>query len=311
VAYAKGCGIFELSKDGFTEAVEAARKSKAAVVVVGGVSMAQGGIGWGDDRDSTATCGEGFDLTDLELPGVQQELVEAIAATGTPTVVVLVNGRPLSISWIAENIPAILEAWYPGEEGGNAIADIILGNVNPSGKLTVSFPKTVGQSPVFYNYKPSARGYYHQPGSPGKPGRDYVFMDTKPLFEFGYGLSYTGFEYSNLDVTPGKISPFGKVTVSINVKNTGDREGKEVVQLYLNDVVSSVTTPVKVLRRFNKINLKPGEEQKVSFVLTHEDLSIVDEDMRTVVEPGCFEVMIGGLKKSFEVQIRTKEFYQI
>lgn len=302
VSYAKGCGLCELSKEEFKEAVEIARKSKVAIVAVGGASMVKCGIGWGEETGEVATCGEGFDRTDLELPGVQQELVEAVAATGTPTIVVLINGRPLSVSWIAQNIPAVLEAWYPGEEGGNALADIIFGNINPSGKLTISFPKTVGQLPVYYNHKPSAKGFYHQPGTVEKPGRDYVFMDTKPLFEFGHGMSYTRFEYSDLKVIPDKIHQAGRVNVSVNVKNTGEREGKEVVQLYVNDVISSVTTPVKALKGFDKVELKSGEEREVSFSLTPEDIAILDQDMKMVVEPGVFEVMVGGLKSMFEVE---------
>ncbi|NJD02270.1 MAG: hypothetical protein FIA99_06665 [Ruminiclostridium sp.] len=205
ISYAKGCGIYELSKDGFDEAVKAAAGSKAAIIAVGGSSMIDYGMGWGQDRGKIKTCGEGFDVTDLGLPGVQQELAEAVVNTGTPTIVVLIDGRPSGIPWIAENASAIIEAWYAGEEGGNALADIIFGNVNPSGRLTVSFPKSVGQTPVYYNYKPSARGFYKKPGSPENPGRDYVFMDTKPLFEFGFGLSYTEFEYSDLKIWPEKI----------------------------------------------------------------------------------------------------------
>ena len=248
-----------------------------------------------------ALCGEGFDRSDLELPGVQQELVEEIVKTGVPTVVILINGRPLGVSWIAENVPAILEAWYPGEEGGNGLADILFGNVNPSGKLPVSFPKTVGQSPAYYNYKPSARGSYHKPGTLEKPGRDYVFTDTGPLFEFGHGLSYTKFEYSDLKVFPEKIRPHEKVSVTVNVRNTGNREGKEVVQLYVNDAVSSVTTPVKSLQGFEKISLGAGEMKQVTFTLTKDNLSLINESMRQTVEPGYFEVYAGGLKKEFEV----------
>jgi len=301
IYYAKGCGLYEQSREGFAEAVEAARKSKVAVVVVGESSMLTSGVGWGFESGMVALSGEGYDRSDLDLPGVQQALVEEIVKTGVPTVVVLVNGRPLSISWIAEHVPAILEAWYPGEEGGNALADILFGQVNPSGKLPVSFPKTVGQSPVYYNHKPSARGYYHMPGSPEKPGRDYVFIDTKPLFEFGYGLSYTQFEYSDLKVSPEKIRTDEKVTVTVNVKNAGNREGKEVVQLYITDLVSSVTTPVKQLQGFEKVSIKPGETKKISFTLTAKNLSLIDGEMKEIVEPGYFEVTVGGLKERFEV----------
>ncbi|NJD03797.1 MAG: aminotransferase class V-fold PLP-dependent enzyme [Ruminiclostridium sp.] len=302
LSFAKGCGIYELSKDRFDEAIEAARNAKAAIIAVGGSSMMDYGMGWGQDSGNIKTCGEGFDVTDLGLPGVQQQLVEAVISTGTPTIVVLMDGRPSSIPWIAENASAVIEAWYAGEEGGNALADIIFGNVNPSGRLTVSFPKTVGQTPVYYNYKPSARGFYKKPGSPESPGRDYVFMDTKPLFEFGFGLNYTEFEYSDLKIWPEKIGCDGKTAVSVKVRNIGKREGKEVVQLYVNDVVSSVTTPVKALKGFMKINLKPGEEKEVAFELGFEELSLLNEQMVPVIEPGEFEVIVGNLSARFEVE---------
>ncbi len=296
--------MHDLSKDGFDEAVQAARDSDVALMFVGGSSMSLGGVGWEINGKPTrpSTCGEGFDRADLNLPGVQQELVEAVAATGTPVVVVLINGRPLSTTWIAEHIPAILEAWYPGEQGGHAIADILFGKVNPAAKLTMTIPRSVGQVPNYYCQKPSARGYYNKPGSPGNPGRDYVYSETSPLYEFGYGLSYTTFRYSKLRVSPSKIAPEGKVTVSVTVRNTGDRAGKEVVQLYINDVASSVTTPVKLLKGFDKVALKPGESKTVTFKLGPDDLSLLNEDMQRVVEPGVFEVMVGGIKKTFEVK---------
>lgn len=302
VEYALGCEIASLSTDGFDEAVEIAKNSDVAIVVVGGASTGLGGVGWGDPNfEIVTTCGEGFDRAELDLPGVQQQLVEAVVATGTPTVVVLVSGRPYSISWIAENVPAIIEAWYPGEEGGTALAEIIFGEVNPSGKLPISFPRTVGQVPVFYNYKPSARGFYKSPGSPGNPGRDYVFTDPSPLYEFGYGLSYTSFEYSNLRIAPEKVAVGESVEITVTVQNVGEREGKEVVQLYINDEVSSVTTPVKELKGFKKISLKPGEKKDVTFELSTNDLWIIDTDMKKVVEPGFFEVMVDKLRGRFEV----------
>ena len=181
------------------------------------------------------------------------------------------------------------------------MADIIFGKVNPSGKLPVSIPRAVGQIPIFYNHKPSARGYSHRSGAPGKPGMDYVFMDTTPLFDFGYGLSYTRFKYSDLRVVPSKIAPAGRACVTVDVQNIGPRAGKEVVQLYANDVVSSVSTPVKALKGFQKIHLKPGQLQTVHFVLSSKDLSLVNENMERVVEPGTFEIVVGGLKKRFEV----------
>lgn len=292
VRYAKGCSLFELSKRGFAEAVRAARWADVAIVVVGESSLHFGGVGWGIEG-KPALGGEGSDSHDLALPGVQQALVEAIHATGTPTVVVLVNGRPLALPWIAQNIPAIVEAWYPGEQGGHAIADLLFGKINPSGKLPVSFPRSAGHVPCCYDRKPSAGGYYHKPGQPGKPGRDYVFASSDALWPFGHGLSYTRFEYSDLRVSPARVS--------VRVKNTGRRAGAEVVQLYLRDVVSTVTTPVKRLRRFEKVFLRAGQSKRVTFELDAADLELLDAEMRRVVEPGDFEVQVGPLKAGFTI----------
>ncbi|MCK4466651.1 MAG: glycoside hydrolase family 3 C-terminal domain-containing protein, partial [Bacteroidales bacterium] len=202
INYARGCGITDLDKSGFDEAVDAAQKSDVVILVIGGTSIIYSGIGWGNDQsDKYNTCGEGLDRTTLCPPGVQPELIKEIVKTGKPVVMVMIHGRPYSIIWEKEHIPAILEAWYPGEEGGNAIADILFGIVNPSGKLTVSVPQSVGHVPVSYDHKPSGRGFYHKPGTPEKPGRDYVFSSPDPLFPFGYGLSYTEFKYSNLKIS--------------------------------------------------------------------------------------------------------------
>ena len=290
-----------LSPDGIPRAVKAAQESDVAVVCVGGTSHSLGGIGWGGE-DGAASCGEGFDRADLRLPGAQENLVRAVRDTGTPTVVVLVNGRPYSIPWIAKKVPAIVEAWYPGIEGGHALADVLFGKVNPSGKLPVTFPRSVGHVPSFYNHKPSARGVYHKPGTPDKPGRDYVFSDPAPLFPFGHGLSYTTFKCTNLRLSPQTILPAGEVTVSVDVQNTGKVPGKEVVQLYVNDLVSSVTTPVRTLRGFRKVNLAPGKKETVSFTLNHEDLALFDENYHWTVEPGDFEIMVGDLKKRLTVK---------
>ncbi len=271
VRYVKGCSIKGTSTEGIEEAVEAAKNSDVAIVVVGGSSWTR------ED-----TCGEGRDRADLNLPGVQTNLIKAIYETGTPMVAVLISGRPLTINWMVGNVPAVLEAWYPGEEGGNAIADIIFGNYNPSGKLPITFPQSVGQLPLYYNHKPSGRGY------------DYVFMKGEPLFVFGYGLSYTEFTYSNLCVTPKETAPAGEVNISVEVQNTGDREGKEIVQLYVHDTVASVTRPIKELKGFEKILLKPGEKKTVKFTLTPDQLSFYNRDMNLVVEPGTFDVMVGG-----------------
>jgi beta-glucosidase len=300
VVYAQGCPLWERSAEGFAEAVAAAEGSDVAVLVIGGASMALAGTGWGSSSE-VATCGEGFDRTELSPPGLQEELVKAVHATGTPTVVVMVHGRPYGIPWMAENIPAILDAWYPGEEGGHALADVLFGKVSPSGKLPVTVPRSVGHVPAFYNHRPSARGYYKRPGSPEAAGRDYVFAPPSPLYGFGFGLSYTSFEYSDLRVTPEEILPAGQVGVCVTVRNAGDRAGKEVVQVYLDDVVSSVTTPVRVLRGFRKVALQPGESAEVAFVLGPDDLKLMDADGKWVVEPGEFRVMVGDLTAAFRV----------
>lgn len=297
VRYAKGCSISGKEKDGFAEAIEAAGKSDAVVFVMGGTSATLSGIGWGDDSSDQVndpnTCGEGFDVTDLNPLGVQRELLQEICKTGKPVILLLVHGRPWSIAWEKQHVPAILEAWYPGEKGGTALARILFGEVNPSGRLTVSIPQSVGHVPVYYNYKPSGRGYYHSPGTDEKPGRDYVFSSPAPLFPFGYGLSYTTFNYSDLQLSKKKMGPKESIEVSLNVTNTGKREGKEVVQLYFRDVVSSVSIPVMQLIGFSKELLAPGETRRVTFRITPEALGLWNEEMQYVTEPGEFEVMAG------------------
>jgi beta-glucosidase len=245
------------------------------------------------------TCGESRDRADLGLPGVQEELIRAIAALGKPIVVVLVNGRPLAIPWIAENIPALVEAWLPGEEGGAAIADVLFGDANPGGKLPMTFPRAVGQIPIFYSHKPSGgRSQWHG---------DYVSLPTTPLFPFGHGLSYTEFEYSNLRMDPPHIEADGRVTISAEIKNIGARAGDEVVQLYIRDEVASVPRPVKELKGFKRIHLEPDETRTVVFEMPTDQLGFYDEAMQLVVEPGTIQVMIGGssedirLNASFEI----------
>lgn len=296
INYAKGCNITGSDRSGIAAAVEAASKSDVAVVVLGETSVILSGLGWGvglgenEPRDPFVS-GEGYDLTSLDPPGVQRELLQAVCATGKPVVLVMVHGRPWSIDWEKDHVPAILEAWYPGEQGGNAIAGILLGDVNPSGRLNCSVPRSVGHLPVTYDYKPSARGINREPGTPEKPGRDYVFSSPTPLFAFGHGLSYTTFEYSDLKIDNNASAK--TVRVSVSVRNTGSRDGKEVVQLYVNDRVSSVTTPQKMLKGFDKIELKAGEQKTVSFDLPYGELALWNASMQHVVEPGEFAVMIG------------------
>ncbi|MGC9213277.1 MAG: glycoside hydrolase family 3 N-terminal domain-containing protein [Athalassotoga sp.] len=276
VKYARGCDNLDPSKDGFEEAVRIARESDLVIAVVGdrsGLSL-------------SATTGESRDRSTLDLPGVQEELVEELYKTGKPLVVVLVNGRPFSIKWIADHANAILEAWLPGEEGGHAVADVLFGDYNPSGKLPVSFPRTVGQVPVYYSHKPTGgRSNWHG---------DYVEESTKPLFPFGFGLSYTKFEYSDLKIDPLIVNFEKSVNVSFKIKNTGKIAGDEVVQLYVNDKVASITRPVKELKGFAKVHLEAGEEKSVTFELPVDLLAFYDSKMNLVVEAGEFEIMVGS-----------------
>ena len=246
--------------------------------------------------ESREMSGEAACRASLDLPGVQEELVKAIYETRVPVIEVLMNGRPLSVSWSAEHIPAILEVWFPGIQGGNAIADVIFGNYNPGGKLPVTFPRTVGQVPIHYNHKNTGR-----PPSSDKWTSKYLDIPFTPLFPFGYGLSYTEFEYSNLQMNPKRIGPAEKVEISVEVKNIGDCKGDEVVQLYLRDVVASVTRPVKELKGFKRITLERDEKKTVNFTLTSEQLSFINRDLKRVVEPGIFKVMVG--KSSEDIQL--------
>ena len=300
VNYAKGCDatsehwpeteilpepLTEKEKDEIAKAVEAAKKSDVAVVVLG---------------DSPTTVGETASRTNLDLPGRQLDLVQAVYATGKPVVVVMINGRPMSINWVNKYIPGIIQTWFPGAQGGTAIADVLFGDYNPGGKLTVTFPKTVGQIP--YNF-------------PSKPNAQWEGEKTRvngALYYFGHGLSYTTFKYSNLRIVPSAVSLTSpgrgrrsssttvsdgadpKITVSVDVTNTGSRPGDEVAQLYIHELVTSVTTYEKNLRGFERIHLAPGETKTVSFTLTRDDLAIWNQQMKFVVEPGKFKVMIGS-----------------
>jgi len=253
------------------EAVDAARKSDIAILVVGGNE--------GTSREAWAEIHRG-DRDSLGLLGAQKELVKAVVATGKPVVVLLINGRPLSINYIAQGVPAILEGWYLGEEGGTAAARVLFGDVDPGGKLPITFPHSVGDLPDFYNHKPSDE-------------RNYEFSTRKPLYPFGYGLSYTTFKFSKLRVQPDHIQTGGNATVSVDVTNTGNRVGDEVPQLYVHQEVASVTRPVMQLRGFQRITLQPGQTRTVQFTIGPADLSLINADMHRVVEPGVFDIMVG------------------
>ena len=258
-------------QDKIREAVAVAKSADVAILVVG-ENESTNREAWSEqhlgDRDS------------LDLLGAQNELVKEVVETGTPTVVLLINGRPLSINYIAEHVPAILEGWYLGEEGGTAAAQVLFGDMNPGGKLPITFPHSVGDLPDFYNHKPS-------------DNRTYAFSTRQPLFPFGYGLSYTTFKFDNLHVEPAQINPGGTAKVTVDVSNTGDRSGDEVAEMYVHQRVASVTRPVMALKGFQRIKLNPGERRTVEFTITPDSLSLINTDMHTVVEPGDFDIMVG------------------
>ena len=271
VHYAKGCELAGGSAEDIHAAVEVAERSDVIVAVVGERS----GLSEAD------MSGEGRDRHDLSLPGVQEALIKELSKTDKPMIVVLVNGRPLTIGSVLAHCSAVIEAWLPGEEGGNAIADVLFGRHNPAGRLPVTFPVHVGQVPLNYARRPSSF-------------RDYVFLSSDPLFPFGHGLSYTRFEYGDLRISPTRVAPAGSVEASFTLTNAGDREGDEVVQLYVRDEVSSVSRPVKELKGFKRVGLKPGEKKSVRFRIASELLAFYDQDMRLVVEPGRFDLMVGA-----------------
>ncbi|HSB26229.1 MAG TPA: glycoside hydrolase family 3 C-terminal domain-containing protein, partial [Pyrinomonadaceae bacterium] len=274
---------------GFAEAVNAAKTSDIVIMAIG---------------EAAEMSGEASSRSSLDIPGRQLDLVKAVQATGKPVVIVLMNGRPLTIPWLAENSPAILEAWFAGTQAGNAIADVLFGDVNPGGKLPVTFPRSLGQVPLYYNHMNTGR----PPDPNSKWTSKYLDIDWTPLFPFGYGLSYTQFALSNLQLSARNIQPDGKLTITVEVQNAGSRAGDEVVQLYLRDVAATRTRPVKELKGFQRVSLQPGEKRQLTFSLTPAELAFYNEDMRFVVEPGVFNVMVGTssadpkeLKASFEV----------
>jgi beta-glucosidase len=286
--YAEGCKITETDPDWnadkvvlgdpalntkrIEDAVKIAQQADVVILAIGGNEQTS--------REAWAANHPG-DRDNLDLLGNQDDLVKAILATGKPTIAFLQHGRPNSINYVAENVPAILDGWYLGQEGGAAIADVIFGDYNPAGRLPITVPRSVGQLPDYYYQKPAAK-------------REYLGASTLPLFPFGWGLSYTTFKYANLRMEPATIGPMGKTTVSVDVTNTGSVRGDEVAQLYIRQDVSSVTRPVKELRGFQRWSLNPGETKTVTFTLGFNELSFLNRDMKRVVEPGTFTIMAGG-----------------
>ena len=287
VVYAEGCKITKEGGNWFADTSTPADEAEDRKLIAAAVDTAQSAdvallvVGGNEDTNKEAWASNHLgDRDSLELFGRQNDLVRAVLATGKPVVVMLINGGPLSINYVAENVPAILEGFYLGQETGTAVADVLFGDYNPAGKLPISFPRSVGQLPIYYNQKPSGR-------------RGYLFADKSPLFPFGYGLSYTTFSYGKPSISPARIAPNGQATVSIAVTNTGKRAGDEIVELYIHDLVSSVTRPVIELKDFRRISLQPGETKTVDFTITPDKLWFYDINMKRVVEPGTFEIMVG------------------
>ncbi len=275
VVFARGAGVTEMDSSGFGEALRAARSADAVVLVLG------------EHQEMSA---EANNRTNIDLPGVQQALADAVLGAGKPVVAVLVNGRPLSVSRLDETAPAILETWYLGVEAGHAVADVLFGDVNPSGKLPITFPRTVGQVPIYYNHKNTGR----PADANNKYTSKYLDSPWTPLYPFGHGLSYTSFRYDNFRLSDSLMLPNGSVTASVRVTNTGAREGAEVVQFYVQDEVASITRPVQELRGFQRLALAPGASETVTFTLTPEDLAYYGPGMKWMTEPGYFKAMVGG-----------------
>jgi beta-glucosidase len=289
VNYAQGCDWWSQDRSGIAAAVRAAESSDIAIVAIGTRSTYLG------RGPKNSTAGEGFDLSSLELPGVQEDLLKAIKATGKPMIVVFISGKPLAMPWVKKNADAVLVQWYGGEMQGRTIADILTGVVNPSGKLNVSFPRSTGNSPSYYNHYATDRNEpFDRPGTPEEPGGHYIFDKPDPLWDFGFGLSYSTFKYISCHIADSVLSAKDTISVDVNIANTGNRDGKEVIQLYIKDKVSSVATPVQQLKAFKKVLIKANDHAKITLKVPVSELGLYNERMQYVVEPGEFEVQIGN-----------------
>jgi beta-glucosidase len=259
------------------EAVETANKADVVVAVLG---------------EAADMTGESSSMSNIGLQKSQENLLKALVKTGKPVVLVLMNGRPMTLTWENDHVSSILDTWFGGTEEGNAVADVLFGNYNPSGRITVSFPRNVGQIPIYYNHLNTGRPFH--PGDSPKFKSDYLDVSNDPLYPFGYGLSYTTFQYSNVSLSANSLQANGKITASVNITNTGTRSGKETVQMYIRDLVGSIARPVKELKGFKQITLQPGETKKVSFTITTNDLKFYNSDLKYNYEPGDFKVFIGS-----------------
>ena len=300
VEYVKGCAVRDMDNSNIPEAVEAAKRADVVVCVVGGSSArdfkteykATGAAEINMQSVSDMDCGEGYDRATLQPLGRQMELLSELKKTGKPLVVVYIEGRPMDKTWAAENADALLTAYYPGQEGGLAIADVLFGDYNPAGRLPVTVPRSVGQLPVYYNKKAPA-------------AHNYMDLSAKPLYAFGYGLSYTTFEYDNVTLEEQGDTQYA---ITFDVTNTGDRDGEEVVQLYLHDEVASVVQPLMQLKQFQRVFIPKGETRQLTFTLDAEDLSIINAEMESVVEPGDFTVMIGGSSDDIRLRLTLTQY---
>jgi beta-glucosidase len=277
------------NKNGFKEAIETAKRSDVILVAMG---------------EDFNWSGEAACRTDITLPGNQRELLKELKKTGKPIILVLFNGRPLDLSWEAENIDAIVEAWYPGIMSGHAVADVLSGDYNPSAKLVMTFPRNVGQIPIYYNAKNTGRPF--EVKAPSDYKSSYIDAPNSPLYPFGYGLSYTKFEYSNITINSKHLKPGNSITVSVDITNIGNYDGEEIVQLYIRDKVASVTRPIKELKGFEKINLKKGKTKTIEFEIDDEMLKMLDADMNWVAEPGEFDVWLAKHSSDEEYHISFK-----
>ncbi len=283
ILHEKGCEITGEDRSGFDNAIKAARRADLVIMTLG---------------EKHVQSGEAASRTNLDLPGVQPELVRAIHATGKPVVAVIITGRPLTIPWIKENIPALIYAWQPGTFSADALAAVLSGDHNLSAKLTITFPRNVGQIPIYYNTKNTGRPF----DPDNKYTSKYIDIPNTPLYPFGYGLSYTSFDYSGLKLDQDFMSCKDTITVSIEVRNTGPYAGPEIVQLYIRDLVASVTRPLKELKDFKKIDLEPGEARTLEFYITAHDLMFYDKEMNYRAEPGKFHVMVGPNSEELMVE---------
>jgi len=299
VDYVKGVAIRDTQQSDISSAVEASKKADVVILVLGGSSardfktsyQATGAANVEDSKEtiSDMESGEGFDRASLDLMGDQLKLMKAIEATGKPVVLVLIKGRPLNLNWADEHFPAIIDAWYPGQEGGTAIADVLFGDYSPAGRLPISVPRSIGQLPIYYNYQ---KPKHHE----------YIDMESTPLYSFGYGLSYSEFEYSNLEINVREEDDVSIVNISFEVKNIGGYDADEVPQLYIVDEISSVVTPIKQLKDFSRISLKKGESKEVNFQLTEYDFKLWTVKKEWIAEKGRFKVLVGSASDNIKLE---------